>query len=169
MLTKKGKELSIGIFFVLLSVAAYIYSLTFVNKVKTDVGPAYIPQIISGLLCFLGIIKVIQACRLPKEEKKDSSQPTKESATAKQYRRTGVLTIASIGAYIFLFEPLGFIVDTMLYVFVQSTLFAPKKKETLWIRVGMSLVIPFALYFLFVYAFNLMLPAGILGTLGILG
>ena len=160
MLRKKWKELAIGVVFLILSAAGFAYTFTFVNRVSTDVGPAYMPRIICVLLGVLALLKIVQTLLTPVQQTGDSGDSSDDRARKKSDFFTGVLTIAAIAAYIFLLRIIGFIPCTIAYIFVQSTLFAPDGTRSLPVRIGMSLILPIVLYYLFVYGFNLMLPTG---------
>jgi putative tricarboxylic transport membrane protein len=65
--------------------------------------------------------------------------------------------------YVFLLRPIGFLIMTALYIYLQSWLITPADKrkpvKLAVISGGTSVVI----YGVFVFGLNLMLPAGILG------
>ena len=155
----KNRDLIIGVVFILFSVAAFVYTFTFVNRVPTDVGPAYFPRIVTSLLGLLGLFKIIAAFRTSDDGLERAPSSDEKGGSAQNNSRAGILTIILLALYVFLLRPVGFIPCTMVYLFMQSTIFN-SEKETLPLRIGISVVLPFALYFLFVEGFSLMLPSG---------
>ena len=145
----------IGVIFLLFSIAAFMYTFTFVNRVPTDVGPAYFPRIVTAFLGFLGLLKIIAVFHTPADDSVVDAFADKKPANL----RAGILTITLLALYVFLLRPVGFIPCTMIYLFIQSTIF-DSEKGTLPLRIGISVILPFVLYFLFVKGFNLMLPSG---------
>ena len=73
-----------------------------------------------------------------------------------------VITLLFITVYISLMKPLGFILSTIIYLFAQILLIAPRdKKKPVFILI-LSVVVSVALYAIFVKGFSVILPAGIL-------
>lgn len=64
--------------------------------------------------------------------------------------------------YIALFKPLGFILSSIAFLLCSMTFLTPKTKRNWFWIIGISVVVPVAVYFLFVSGFKLKLPAGIL-------
>ena len=68
-------------------------------------------------------------------------------------------------AYIYLLNILGFTVSSMLYLIIQMLLFVPSKLRTtknIVIFLVLAVVVPLAVNALFVNAFSLLLPEGVI-------
>ena len=61
------------------------------------------------------------------------------------------------------FQPVGFIISTMVYLFLQILVLVPKEKRSWPLTVIISVVSPIAIYALFTYAISSPLPKGIWG------
>lgn len=65
--------------------------------------------------------------------------------------------------YVVLIPLLGFTLSSILYMFAQMMLFVPavyRTKRNIILFAALSIVVPVAVYYLFVNVFYLLLPAG---------
>lgn len=74
-----------------------------------------------------------------------------------------VLTFVSLAVYIALLEPVGFLIMTAVYLFVQTLILTPKEKRNYILTLITSIVIAVALDYVFVCLLNVLLPLGIFG------
>ncbi len=84
-----------------------------------------------------------------------------------------VLTFVSLAVYIALLEPVGFLIMTAVYLFVQTLILTPKEKRNYMgydsilrnyiVTLITSIVIAVALDYVFVCLLNVLLPLGIFG------
>ncbi len=74
-----------------------------------------------------------------------------------------VLTFVSLAVYIALLEPVGFLIMTAVYLFVQTLILTPKEKRNYIVTLITSIVIAVALDYVFVCLLNVLLPLGIFG------
>jgi len=133
-----------------------------ISKTKlAGVGPDYLPKVIAiyiiGLSSFYLLSLVFS--KTPSKEK------NQKEATAIE-NKTLLLTIALLIAYVALIESLGFLLVSALFLFGQMYVLAPDKnrnKKNIIFFAVLAIVVPIAVYLLFVNVFDLMLPAGILG------
>lgn len=75
-------------------------------------------------------------------------------------------TIAAFTVYVFVIEPAGFLLSSIVYLFAQITILAPKEKrgiKGIILFAVIAVVVCVAVYFIFRFGLNVMLPAGILG------
>lgn len=110
--------------------------------------------VLGGFLTYRGVVHAKQYVPEEKEEKAGLSQGNK----------CVLQTLAALLLYVVLLEPVGFILSTILYLFVQMLILSskPTKKQMAAFAL-ISVVTSVGIYFLFTKAFYLMLPAGILG------
>ncbi|MGE4353694.1 MAG: tripartite tricarboxylate transporter TctB family protein [Oscillospiraceae bacterium] len=136
-------------------------------------GSDFMPKVVTalGFLCTLYIF--IEQIFITLREKKDAGavgspeNGTKSTAAKKNIhdfiqQYISVITLILIGIYISLMRPLGFILSTILYLFVQILLIAPReKKKPVFIAI-LSIAFSFAIYTIFTKGFYVILPPGIL-------
>lgn len=76
------------------------------------------------------------------------------------------LTLILLFLYVLLLEPVGFVITSIVYMFIQMMLFVPKElinKKQLIVFAVVSVLLPVLVNLLFENVFYLILPAGILG------
>ena len=73
------------------------------------------------------------------------------------------MTFVSLAIYIALLEPVGFLIMTAIYLFVQTLILTPKEKRNYIVTFITSIVIAVALDYVFVCLLNVLLPLGIFG------
>ena len=114
------------------------------------VGPKVFPYIaaIGLLLCSIGIFF-----------HKPHGKATKPFMDRAGWVRILKLSLL-LALYPVMFIYLGFIVASIVLLFVMITMFDLEKEEPLWKRSLVSLVTTGALYVLFVHLINIRLPAG---------
>ena len=71
--------------------------------------------------------------------------------------------ILLILAYVLLFEPLGFIVSSILFLFALINWFANSENRNLPLFAAVSVILPVAVAALFTYVIKLPLPKGLIG------
>lgn len=123
--------------------------------IENEVGSAFVPRLTAiALMCLSGVLIALSLS-------KKASSETGASAD----NRGGILTIAALAAYALLFDKLGFILATFLYLFAQMTILSDYRNRRLRLFGIISAAAAVAIYLLFVKALNLILPSGILGRL----
>lgn len=155
---KKYWDLASGIVLLAFSVALFIAS----GKVKTlgvsSIGSGFFPSVVAVLILLVSvgiIVGGIQKARGP---------DAKPAADADKPRMLAVLaTFALMAAYALLIAPVGFLITTTVYIFVQIQLLSPNTHRKHLMFGIISVVSSTVIYFTFVKVFNLMLPAGLLG------
>lgn len=150
------KDRMIGI--VLLIVAAIIYimvcqfPLPVINSTG-DPGPKLFPT--------LGVILIIAGSIGLIFQKQDKSEPF---MLKDEYKRLFQLALTFVLYAIGLWG-IGFLLSTIIMLFVTMTLMAQEKKLRLPIKIGYSLVITIILYLAFTYLLKFKLPSGYLFSL----
>ena len=137
------------------------------------IGSDFMPKLITvlGFLCTLKVF--LEQVRIALKERKAiiaaggdprihlfSGEKHEPAYYVQKY--ITVITLLFITVYISLMKPLGFILSTIIYLFAQILLIAPRdKKKPVFILI-LSVVVSVALYAIFVKGFSVILPAGIL-------
>lgn len=150
------KDLGAGIFFLLFSIIIYIQSLKIHITVGDIMGPRFFPQLVSIIMGSLSFILILISFK--SKEKSEKIFENKSSL---------IMTLVILLIYAILLEAIGFIILTIVYLFIQILLLLPKEylkdKKYLALTGIVSVITPIFLYFLFYKVFSIFLPAGILG------
>lgn len=129
--------------------------------IENDIGAGSMPVFISYLIIFLSFIKMAMAFAHGKK-----NIETKEAVvTDKQEKNAvgkGMLTLVLLVAYVCLLDKIGFLLISIVYLFLQMLLFCPKDKRNFTMITSISVLTSIIIYVSFVYGLNLILPAGIL-------
>ncbi len=65
--------------------------------------------------------------------------------------------------YMFIFEPVGFVFSSAIYLFVQMMILSNKNNRKPILFAAIAIILPIAVDALFVYAIQMPLPRGIWG------
>jgi putative tricarboxylic transport membrane protein len=113
-------------------------------------GPSVYPKMLGAGLVILGVILILMAVRSKDDQKKKDTLFSGASLR--------ILSLIIAGAlYIVLFERLGFILSTILFIFAIMNITG----ESRWQKsVTVSVIIPLCLYIIFNKLLNVLLPLG---------
>lgn len=145
---KEISDISTGGILLLLSVIGFVMAGQFGNG--QTYGPDFFPKLILTLMAIAATLLITGgALRL----KKESNLPRI------QFDRLVIgkviLFIVLLITYILLFFMAGFIISTILFLLASQWIFGLRKVGLL---VGVSIVLPILLYFIFTMAFKIPLP-----------
>ena len=119
-----------------------------------DLGAAFLPQLVLILIGALSLLKIVVALI---ENKPDRVEKTDLSHSVK-----GFSTIVLVGLYCFCFQPVGFLLDTAVYLFVQILILVPKEKRKIWQIILIDVVATVVIYLIFTRGFSVRLPQGLI-------
>jgi putative tricarboxylic transport membrane protein len=128
---------------------------------QQDVGPEVFPQLIAAALIGLGAVLAVGplvAAVLGWPVRRPASTPFAPRVDATAI----VLLFAGLAAYTWLFERLGFILASVLFMAFEIAVLEVERRRWPWALPAVVLL-PLALYLLFVKVLGVTLPAGILG------
>ena len=155
---KKCRDLILGVFMLGLS-GFYLY---FAQQIKTKpkLTPAYasdriMPTILGILLAVLSVILIVQGLRQLKAQDDGNDKKMDRADTI-----AVVLTFAIIICYIILLPYLGFILSTMLYLFLQMIILAPPDKRNYVLFAIVAVVFTLLVFFAFRMGLSQPLPRG---------
>lgn len=154
-MSEKQRDLIGSIVFLIFGIFLFAISFTVKSIIENDVGPAFMPKVVAVAIVIVSASKLVIALKnhSPKYTEKRQSEDDKMGS---------LMTILNLAAYVILFEPLGFIISSIVFLTLQMTILADKTHFKP-VKFGIiSISATLAIYFLFVYAFNLMLPEGLL-------
>lgn len=152
-MTDKKKGIITSVLFLAFSIVMIIFAKDIKPMMENDLGSGFFPMVVGIAMCALSVLRLILALREKETENKKSGDDL----------MGGLGTLILIGAYCLTFNSVGFIITTMVYLFLQILLLTPKAKRN-WLVISIiSVVTPFAFYALFVYLINTPLPRGLFG------
>ena len=154
-MSEKTKGIITSILFLAFSIVMIVFARQYKPMMKNDLGSGFFPMVVGIAMAALSVLRLILALREKKGEVKKSGDDL----------MGGLATIILIGGYCIAFNPIGFIISTMVYLFLQILVLTPKEKQSWPITIAISVIAPIAFYVLFVYAINTPLPKGLLSFL----
>lgn len=160
MFIKKYGDIIVGGFFMILSAGMMIMAKILPKSTIMDIGPDFMPMCI-------GIVTFVLAAALAFLNLKNLKMRTAEAEKMEKedldYKRM-LTSFMLILVYVYLLQPVGFIVTTILYLPFQMYVLAPDEKKTKRDIIQLavtSVIFTFVVFFLFRYGFKIILPAGI--------
>lgn len=155
-MTNKTRDIICSII-VLAFGATMIYFVKDVRRViRTDVGSAFVPTLIGWCIVVTGACKLLYSIftGLKEENKK---------IVFDQDFLGGIGTIILVVLYMLAFQPVGFVVSSAVYLFLQMLLFSEKSNRKILLFAVIAVVLPLAVDALFVYVIKMPLPVGVFG------
>jgi len=139
-----------------------LYSLEYRNSstFETDVGSNFVPMVCSLSIALLALVILVSALR-NKDEAYNRNVKV-ETASKVDFMRCAA-SIVLLLLYVACFRPVGFLISSIVYLFVQITIFTTRENRRWLPIIIVSVGLPVCCYLLFVHVLNYMLPAGILG------
>ena len=140
----------------------FIYALLCIESrhVRGVPDSGFIPRIVGGMLVILSIVMTVSDFR------KNRREPEEPSSSEKKESRNVLGTAVLLLVYIFLIEPLGFLIASTLYLFAQFLYLTDVQKlrrpKTYLLYFVIALLVSAGIYYLFLNVFHLILPAGLL-------
>ena len=161
---RKYRDLGFGIAALLFS-AFYLMNAAQI-KTRPKLTPSYasaqiMPTLLGVILAVLSIVCIIQGIRRMKAP--DEAEETKKKG--KGDLMAVVLTFAVIIGYILVMPTLGFILSTILYLFLQMLILAPAEKRNYVLFAIVAVVFTALVFVAFRVGLQQLLPRGIIENL----
>lgn len=158
MISKKFEELKFGI--LILGVGLFYFIMTMQIETKdTSINSRTLPLMLCMILGCLGIVQTLKGI---KGSKKEGITKVIKKMDIKTVIKTGM----TIVIYILVFEPLGFLLTTGVFLFTMFYILSPEyKKPNLTLYGVISLCTSLGVYLIFRYGLDIMLPQGIIGVI----
>ena len=164
---KKCKDLILGIVMLLFSGFYLIYAQQIKTRPKLTPGYAsakIMPSLLGVLLAILSIACIIQGIRQVKAKDAGQDEGKKKD---KGDLIAVALTFAVIIGYVLVMPTLGFILSTIIYLFVQMLILAPKEKRNYALFAIVAVVFTALVFVAFRIGLQQLLPRGLIeGLLG---
>ncbi len=151
-----------GVGVILLGLFMYFASYDIQEFVRTRVGASFMPRVASSLFIILGGILIVGCfrCAVPTEEK---TQEPEEGEKVFGGLPAALMSLGLMVAYVGLMESVGFIITSVVYIFLQILVLAKQGPRNYLLFGLISIIVPIVVFFLFVHVFKVLIPAGILG------
>ena len=160
MFFRKYGDVIVGIFYTALG-AAVIYLAKQLPKSRVmKIGPDFMPMVIGTLIVVLALMLLFSAL---KNFKANAAKAEAMPADTSDYKRV-LASLVLVVIYVNILAPVGFILSTLAYLFLQIFVLAPNDKRTsndLIKYAVIDVVFVLVVFFLFRYGFKIVLPSGI--------
>lgn len=156
MLVKKYGELLTGVGFLILSAIVYLGALALPPSLLGGIGANFMPKILAAATCILSLMQIYVGVVALKHYK-DGGGAVKSDL----WRVWATIVIFTV--YVCTLESVGFLVGSIVYLFLQITVLAPKEKRRPVLFAVISVITCCLVYFIFRFGLSVMLPVGILG------
>lgn len=155
-MTNKQRNLLTSVIFLAFGILMFIQAQGVKHKIASDVGSGYVPAFIAGCITIVAAAKLILTIlnKDPAENK-----PLKSEWSTKG----GLVTIAIILVYMLAFEPVGFILSSVVFLFALMNWFANNENRKPILFAIISVALPVVVDALFVFVIKMPLPKGIIG------
>lgn len=158
---EKRTTILIGIFFLVFSIVLFVSAMAIPAPNALAIGGDFMPKIMAALLiiCAMGFI-IVGVTQKPISE--DPAEKTGQEMDIKRWSLFAI-EFGLLFVYLCLLIPVGFILMTSIYIFLQAWIITVKEERSPIKMAIVAVVSSIIIYFIFVKGFNLMLPAGLLG------
>ena len=160
MFIKKYGDIIVGLFFMILSAGMMVMAKMLPKSTVMDIGPDFMPMCIGVLTFILAAALVFLNVKNRKERVAQAEAEGKDNLDYKRVLTSFIIILV----YVFILQPIGFIISTIVYLPIQMFILAPSdrrgKKDIIQLMI-LSLAFTFVVFFLFRYGFKIVLPAGI--------
>lgn len=160
MFFKKYGDIVVGMFFMVLAIAMIVMAQMLPKSKVMDIGPDFMPMVIGGITFLLAAILTILNIKNLKTRIAEMDASAIESCDYKRVLLSALLVLI----YVFILQPIGFIVSTLVYLPLQMLVLSPDdqrgKKQVIQLLI-IDVIFTMVVFFLFRYGFKIMLPAGI--------
>jgi putative tricarboxylic transport membrane protein len=148
------RDTVVGLFSVVLG---GLYGAETLRIRSATIGSSWAPRVFPlGIALFLIALGVVTLIVDRKKAAAGGGAVQKAKPKDPGYAKLIVGTLVLCGAYGFLFEPLGYILSTLCFMFLLLMLVNEPKR---WVNnIVITLIFTFALWGTFVYVFDIMLP-----------
>lgn len=160
MFFKKYGDIVVGVFFMALSAIMMVMAQMLPKSKVMEIGPDFMPMVIGGITFVLALILTVLNV---KNRKMRAAELENAAIDECDYKRV-LLSALLVLVYVFVLQPVGFIVSTLVYLPLQMLVLSPDdqrgKKQIIQLLI-IDVIFTLVVFFLFRYGFKIVLPAGI--------
>ncbi len=160
------KEIILGVAMIALA-AVYLYYSQFIRTRSTvRVSARLIPEILGAVVLLLGFLQFLAGLRYLARARRENAGQGIPSVFMNEEEKKDflpiVLTFVLIIGYALIFEPLGFVISSILCMFFQMMILAPDARRKPLSFFIISVAVAIVVYIAFRKGLNLSLPPGLL-------
>lgn len=152
-----SRDVLSGTILLALATGIFILGAGIKRILPIGVGSGFFPKVVAVLLAVVALSIIWSGWKALRVDGGVVARLSREQC------RVVFATLALIGLYVFLMEPVGFLVSTFVYLVCQFAVLAPSEDRHWKWFIGIAVAATLLIYFAFVYFFDLILPVGILG------
>ena len=160
MFFRKYGDIVVGIFYAALG-AAVIYLAKQLPKSRVmKIGPDFMPTVIGVLILILALMLLFSSL---KNFRRNAAKAEAMPADTSDYKRV-LASLVLVVIYVNILAPVGFILSTLGYLFLQIIVLAPNDRRSaknIMLYAIIDVVFVLIVFFPFRYGFKIVLPAGI--------
>ncbi|SUY28516.1 putative tricarboxylic transport membrane protein [Aminobacter aminovorans] len=162
----KWNDIISALVLIVVSIVVFFASDRLEAKTRMDIGPDFMPKLVAALTFLLSSLLLAQAVQrnmaLRAHQMPDVGRgPVRQGDLIERY--ADWISLLLILAYTIVFEPLGFVLSTTIFLFLQFIVMS-RSGERRYIRFALVAgVVSTASYYVFLRLFYVFLPAGLLG------
>lgn len=156
----KFRDVIAGVLFFVIALAYYLGSNSLKNIGSSTVNTDFFPKVCGIAMMALSVILIVTSVRRlyqAKNQQEETDVPFEKAGAIRV-----VFSILLLAIYIALMEPVGFLLMTILYVYLQIMVLTPRNEWKLIRFAAISVIFSVIVYCAFLYGFDVMLPQGIL-------
>ena len=160
MFFRKYGDIFIGIFYTALGAVTIWLARQLPKSRVMKIGPDFMPIVIGVLIVFLALMLLFSAL---KNFKANAAKAETMPADTSDYKRV-LASLVLVVIYVNILAPVGFILSTLGYLFLQIVVLAPNDRRSaknILTYAVIDVIFVFVVFFLFRYGFKIVLPAGI--------
>lgn len=152
-MTSKTKNLIVSVFSLCVGAFLFANSCGILPGMRNDMGSGFFPKVVALSIIAVALVVLVMSLK----DKERGAEGFKGDILG------GVFSIVLILAYVCAFQSVGFIIATVLYLYLQILVLTPSEKLNLPFLCTFSFAVPLGVYALFVYGLNTPLPIGMFG------
>lgn len=160
MFFRKYGDIVTGLFYAFLG-GAVIYLAKQLPKSRVmKIGPDFMPMVIGVLILILALMLLFSAF---KNFKANAEKAAAMPADTSDYKRV-LASLVLVVIYVNILAPVGFILSTLGYLFLQIIVLAPddrRSAKNIMLYAVIDVVFVLVVFYLFRYGFKIVLPSGI--------
>lgn len=163
----RWKDVISALALIVISIAMFFASNSLEAKTRMDIGPDFMPKLVAVLTLALSVVLLVQGLRRNMALRAATGGAAPSTPPARRgdliERHADWLSLALIMAYTLAFEPLGYLVATALYLFVQFIVMARAEERRYLPFAVVAVIVSGLSYYVFLRLFYVFLPVGLLG------